>query len=112
MKLRITVLAVVVAAAAAATGTASAAPAAFRSCGNVKAAGATWALITTGGISCGTAKPLLKKLAGKPHPGIATRLGNYIGLKCVEFSRGKTREIACSSVDGRRTVIGVTPPHK
>jgi hypothetical protein len=35
-----------------------------------------------------------------------------MGLKCIEYAKGHTREIACVSRDATRTVYGVTPPKK
>jgi hypothetical protein len=80
-------------------------------CGTVKGGGATW-IVTAAGVTCKVAKPLVKKLAPKPHPSLATRLGTYSGLKCVEFASSGKREIACVSVNGRQSVYGVTPPKK
>lgn len=96
--------------AAVAAGSAAAAPAAYKSCGTVKGGGATWSVVVAGGPSCSAAKPLVKKLAAKPHPSVATRLGTYLGLKCIEFAGRGKREIACVSPSGGRSVYGVTPP--
>ena len=85
--------------------------AASTNCGTVKGGGATWSVVAAGGISCRTARPLVQSLAAKPHPGVATRLGTHLGLRCTEVARGKTREIACLSPDGRKSVLGATPPH-
>ena len=109
MTLRLLVGTAVVAAVSA--GFAATAPAASKYCGTVKSGGATWSVVGAG-VSCTAAKPLVKKLAGKPRTGIATRLGTYIGLKCVEFAGNGKREIACVSKDGGRSVFGVTPPRK
>jgi hypothetical protein len=98
-------------AAAIAAGIATAAPAAGRNCGTVKSGGATWSVVTAG-VSCGAAKPLVQKLATKPHPSVATRLGTYLGMKCIEFARGSKREIACVATNGGKSVYGVTPPKK
>jgi len=84
---------------------------AFSNCGTVKAGNVTWSVVATQ-VSCGAARPLVKSLAPKPHPTLATRLGTHLGLKCIEYAKKRTREIACISTDGRRSVYGVTPPHK
>ena len=97
--------------AAVSAGFAATAPAAYKTCGTVKGGGATWSVVAAG-VSCTAAKPLVKKLAAKPRTGIATRLGTYLGLKCVEYAGNGKREIACVSTDGRRSVYGVTPPRK
>ncbi len=81
-------------------------------CGTVRGGGATWSVLAAGGVACGPARPLIRSLASKPHPSLATRLGTHLGLKCTELARGKTREIACVSADGRRSVFGVTPPRR
>jgi hypothetical protein len=106
---RLSVTAAVVAAVAA--GTASAASTTFRTCGTVNGGGATWTVVAAG-VSCTAGKPLVRKLAAKPHPGVETRLGTYQGLKCVEIAGPGKREIACVSTNGRRSVYGVTPPKK
>jgi hypothetical protein len=100
------------AAAAVAIPIAHTAPTAFTNCGTVTGGGATWSVTAAGGVTCRAAKPLVHTLAGKPHPSVETRLGTHLGLKCVEIARGKTREIACISTDGRRSVYGVTPAKK
>ena len=84
--------------------------AAFNNCGTVKGGGVKWSVVSTH-FSCSAAKPLVRTLAAKPHPKLATRLGTHLGLKCIEYSKKRTREIACISTDGRRSVYGVTPPH-
>jgi hypothetical protein len=94
-----------------AVGSASAASTAFKTCGTVKSGGATWSVVAAG-VSCTAAKPLVRKLAPKPHPTTETRLGTYFGLKCVEIAGNGKREIACVSTDGRRSVYGVTPAKK
>lgn len=94
-----------------AAGAATAAPAAFRSCGTVRGGGATWQVVGVG-VPCSAAKPLVRKLAAKPHPGPATRLGTHIGLKCVEFAGKSKREIACVGKNDGRSVFGVTPARK
>ncbi len=105
------VIAVVAVAAALAAGVASAAPTAFRNCGVVKSGGATWSVVAAG-VACGAAKPLVRKLATKPHASPATRLGTYLGLKCVEFAGKGKREIACVSTNGGKSVYGVSPSGK
>ena len=110
MTLRLLAATVVVAAVSA--GFATAAPAAYKTCGNVKGGGATWTVVTAGGVACKAAKPLVQRLAKKPHPSIETKLGTYLGLNCVEIAGKGKREIACVSTDGRRSVYGVTPPRK
>jgi hypothetical protein len=108
--LRIAALAAVVVVTSAGTvGSAGATTSAFRVCGTVKAGGATWSVVGAG-VACSAANPLVRKLAAKPHPSVATRLGTYLGLKCVEFTGKGKREIACVSTNGRRSVYGVTPP--
>ena len=97
-------------AAAFAVGSASAAPTLFKTCGTVKGGGATWS-VTAAGVSCTAGKPLVRKLASKPHSAY-TKLGTYLGLRCVEIAGNGKREIACISTDGRRSVYGVTPPRK
>jgi len=92
-----------------ATVPASSARVAFLSCGSVKGGGATWSVVAAGGVSCKAGKQLVKKLSAKPHPSIETKLGTYIGLKCIEIAGKGKREIACLSTDGRRSVYGVTP---
>jgi hypothetical protein len=90
---------------------ASPASSAFRVCGTVKGGGATWSVVAAG-VDCKAGKPLVRKLAAKPHPSLETRLGTYLGLKCVEIAGKGKREIACVSTNGRRSVYGVTPPGK
>jgi hypothetical protein len=85
--------------------------AAFNKCGVVSGGGARWSVVSAH-VSCAAAKPLVKKLAAKPRTGLATRLGTHIGLKCIEYAKTKTREIACVSTDGRKSVYGVSPPKK
>jgi hypothetical protein len=104
-------LVVVAALAAALAAGASAAPTALRTCGTVKGGGATWS-VGSFGVSCSTAKPLIRKLAGKPHPSLRTDLGTFRGLRCVELARGATRGIQCYSANGSKGVIGVTPVRK
>ena len=41
-------------------------------CGTVNGGGATWSVYGTG-VRCSAAKPLIAKLAAKPHPSAATR---------------------------------------
>jgi hypothetical protein len=107
MKLRL-VTATVVGAAIAALGATTASPAtvALRTCGTVKGGGATWTVVAAG-VACTAAKPLVRKLSTKPH-GLATKLGTYLGLKCIEFSGNGKREIACVSPSGGRSVYGVS----
>jgi hypothetical protein len=102
---RILLIAIVTAAATA--GAATATTSAFRECGTVKAGGAKWSVVAAG-VSCSAGKPLVRKLAPKPHSAY-TRLGTFLGLKCVEIAGKGKREIACLSRDGRRSVYGVTP---
>jgi hypothetical protein len=78
-----------------------------RSCGTLRSGGATWTVVAAG-VPCGSAKPLVRRLATKPHPSVATRLGTHLGLTCVEFAGQAKLEIACVSRDGRRSVYGVT----
>jgi hypothetical protein len=112
MKLKIAVLAAVAASfAITAAGVATAAPTAARFCGTVKGGGATWSVVGAG-VACSAAKPLVRKLAAKAHPSVATKLGTFLGLKCVEFAGNGKREIACVSINGRQSVYGVTPPRK
>ena len=101
-------LATVLAAVAAATA-ASPAWSAARPCGTLKSGGTTWTVVAAG-VSCSSAKPLVRKLATKPHPSTATRLGTHLGLKCIELAGNGKREIACVSRDGRRSVYGITSP--
>jgi hypothetical protein len=96
---------------AVASGSASAASTAFRSCGTVKGGGATWSVVAAG-VACKAGRPLVRRLSAKPHPGLETRLGTYLGLRCTEIAGRGKREIACLSTDGRRSVYGVTPPQK
>jgi hypothetical protein len=91
---------------------ATAAPAAFKNCGTVKGGGATWSVVAAGGVSCKAGKQLVQMLAKKPHPSVETKLGTYLGLRCVEIAGKGKREIACISTDGRRSVYGVTPAAK
>jgi hypothetical protein len=84
---------------------------AFTTCGIVSGGGVKWKVVATQ-VSCSVAKPLVSKLAAKPHPTLPTRLGTHLGLKCVEYARNGTREIGCIGGGGRKTVYGVTPPHK
>jgi hypothetical protein len=85
--------------------------AAFSTCGTVSGGGVRWSVVAAH-VSCSAAKPLIKKLAAKPRTGLATRLGTHLGLKCIEYSKKRTREIACVSRDGRKSVYGVSPPKK
>ena len=85
--------------------------AAFSNCGTVSGGGAKWSVVAAH-VACGPAKPLVKKLAAEPRTGIATRLGTHLGLKCIEYAKTHSREIACVSTDGRKSVYGVTPPHQ
>jgi hypothetical protein len=82
-----------------------------RHCGIVSGGGAKWSVVATR-VSCAAAKPLVKTPASKPRTGLATRLGTQLGLKCTEFARSRSREIACISTDGARSVYGITPPRK
>jgi hypothetical protein len=106
MTLRILLLATVIATGTA--GSASPATSAFRQCGTVKAGGATWSVVGAG-VPCSAAKPLVRKLAAKPHS-VYTKLGTYLGLKCVETAGQGKREIACISTNGARSVYGVATP--
>ncbi len=85
---------------------ASAAPSAMRTCGTVTTGGATWSVVSAG-VPCKTGKPLVRKLAAKPHS-LYTKLGTFLGLRCIEIAGKGKREIACVSRDGRRSVYGVT----
>jgi hypothetical protein len=85
--------------------------AAASNCGTVVGGGAKWSVVAAH-VSCASAKPLVKKLAAHPHPNLQTPLGKHLGLSCIEYARKRTREIACVSTDGKRSVYGVTPPHK
>jgi hypothetical protein len=87
-------------------GSASAAPEATRTCGTVRAGGAIWSVVSAR-VPCKTGKPLVRKLATKPHS-LYTKLGTFLGLTCVEIAGKGKREIACVSRDGRRSVYGVT----
>ena len=102
------VIATGVAALVAAVSATSASPgtSASRACGTVKSGGATWAVVSAG-VSCTAAKPLVGKLAKKPHS-LYTNLGTFLGLRCVEIVGSGKREIACVSRDGRRSVYGIT----
>jgi len=81
---------------------------ASKNCGSVKGGGATWGVVVAGGISCRAAKPLVRTLAARPHHSVATRLGTYLGLKCIEYASNTKREIACISTDGRKSIYGIT----
>ncbi|HEY2310806.1 MAG TPA: hypothetical protein VGH46_06805 [Gaiellaceae bacterium] len=85
---------------------------AFTNCGIVTGGGARWSVTEAGGVSCRAAKPLVKKLAAKPHATVETQLGTYLGLKCVELAGKGKREIACVRKNGRGSVFGVTPPRR
>lgn len=102
----ITAAAVACVAAAVVAVSATPAPAAFKTCGTLKGGGATWSVVSAG-VPCTAAKPLVRKLARKPHS-LYTKLGTFLGLKCVETAGKAKREIACVSTDGRRSVYGVT----
>jgi hypothetical protein len=105
-----TATALVAVVAAAAAGSASPGTSAFRACGTVKGGGASWSVVAAG-VSCSAGKPLVRKLAAKPHS-TYTRLGTYLGLKCIELAGKGKREISCISTDGRRSLYGVTPARK
>jgi hypothetical protein len=92
--------------AAAVVNSTNAAPGAMRGCGTIRAGGATWSVVSAG-VPCSAGKPLVRKLAVKPHS-LYTKLGTFLGLKCVEIAGKAKREIACVSSDGRRSVYGVT----
>jgi hypothetical protein len=110
-KPRITVALAAAVAALAVVSPASPGTSAFKVCGTVKGGGATWSVVAAG-VNCNAGKPLVRKLATRPHPSLETRLGTYLGLKCVEIAAPGKREIACISTDGRRSVYGVTPPRR
>ncbi len=93
-------------AALAAASSASPATSASRACGTVHGGGATWSVVSAG-VACTAAKPLVRKLAAKPHS-LYTRLGTFLGLTCIEIAGKSKREIACVSRDGRGSVYGVT----
>jgi len=101
----ITATAIATMIAAGAATSASPATGGFRACGAVNAGGATWNVVGAG-VPCGAAKPLVRKLAAKPHSAY-TKLGTFLGLKCTEIASKGKREIACVSSDGRRSVYGV-----
>lgn len=102
-------LSVLAAAIAAIAAPAARSSAAASNCGVVSGGGARWS-VAAAHVSCRAAKQLVTTLAAKPHPTLATRLGTHLGLKCIEYARGRTREIACISSDGIRSVYGLTPP--
>jgi hypothetical protein len=106
----VTATAVAALVAAATAASASSTANAFRVCGTVNGGGATWSVVAAG-VSCTAAKPLVRKLAPRPHS-LYTNLGKYLGLKCVEIAGSGKREIACISTDGKKSVYGVTPPKK
>jgi hypothetical protein len=109
MRTRVLLAAVAIALAAVPMGWSSGA--AFNSCGVVRGGGVRWSVVSTH-VACRKAKPLVRKLAAKPRTGLATRLGTHLHLKCMEYSKKRTREIACISTNGRKSVYGVTPPKK
>jgi hypothetical protein len=71
---------------AVAVSSASASSSAFRTCGTVRGGGAAWSVVTAG-VACKAGKPLVRKLSAKPHPGLETRLGTYLGLRCMASAR-------------------------
>ena len=97
-----------------AVGVASASPATTtrQNCGTVSAAGATWHVAAFGGVACSTAKPLIKKLATKPHPSPRTLLGSHLGMNCLELTLAGARTIGCSTPSNRRGVVGITRTSK
>jgi hypothetical protein len=111
MRIRVLLAAAAVALTAVATAWSAGAGAAFSTCGTVSGGGAKWSVVASH-VACSAAKPLVKKLAAKPRTGLATRLGTHLGLKCIEYSKKRKREIACVSKDGLKSVYGVTPPRR
>jgi hypothetical protein len=81
-------------------------PSALHNCGTVRASGRTWG-VSAVKVACPAAKGLVHKLAAKPTHGIHTVLGTYLGMKCIELSGHRKREIACVSLSGRQSVYGV-----
>ena len=80
-------------------------------CGIVSGGGARCSVVAAH-VSCAVAKPLVKQLATHRHPSLATPLGKHDGMTCVEYTHKRTREIACASTDGKRSMYGLTPPQK
>lgn len=109
MKVRVLVVAAAVALAVVPVAWSS--NASSRNCGTVSGGGVKWSVVAAH-VACSAAKPLVVKLAAKPHPTLATRLGTHLGLKCIEYAHGHAREIACISATGTRSVYGISPPHK
>jgi hypothetical protein len=108
MTVRMRVAAAAVAAVAGATSSAAtAAPPRLHSCGKISIAGKSWAVLSVA-VPCPRAKTLVKKIAAKPHP--ATRLypGTYLGMKCIDASKGGKRYINCLSPKADRQVVGGT----
>ena len=83
-----------------------------QNCGTVDAGGTTWHIAAFGGVACSTARPLVKKLATKPHPTPRTSLGRYLGMTCSELTLAGARTIGCSTANSRRGVVGVTRTSK
>jgi hypothetical protein len=108
MAVRTQLAAAVVAAVAAVTvATATAAPPRLHSCGKVSIAGKSWAVLSVA-VPCPRAKTLVKKIAAKPHPVTRLYAGTFLGMKCIDASKGGKRYINCLSPKADRQVVGGT----
>lgn len=101
---------VVTAGALYAAGSVAAAPSAgFFNCGNTnRIAGHTWGIRTVG-VSCGTARSVVRQLANRTVPSTVQKIGRfpgtYSGMRCLGALPGqKPKSIGCSKISGRGIV--------
>ena len=92
--------------AAVAVSTAAGAPSAYVTCGKLSAAGRTYT-VAASGISCRTAKGIVRTLAAQPIPHLPhpQYRGTYGGLQCVGGKAARMVHIQCIGGNGRKSVF-------
>jgi len=91
--------------AAGSTSAATGATSALRSCGTISIAGKPWAIVAQG-VSCASAKTLIRKLAAMPHPASHIYPGIYMGMRCVDGSKPGKPAVTCLSPSADKQVGG------
>jgi hypothetical protein len=96
---RAALIAMIVLALAAATARGGDARPALGTCAPKTVAGAKWRVLTTTGVSCGTAYGIVGRLAGRRIPPSHVYAGTYAGMKCFGGPNpgGLPRSIVCGT---------------
>jgi hypothetical protein len=88
---------------------AAAAPAAtpvLAKCGSVTAGGTTWQ-VGARGISCASAKSIVKKLGARPTPPLLFYPGSYLGMRCLRGKQNGVRAIVCLGANRTRQLVAM-----